>query len=192
MWPFNGKLKYGHIRQVVAKYRLNLYGMHCDGKLELRAHNTSYCLIEVVTKAGLIDSYNYKYQPIGHCLFIVVSIANRLLVCFFFGCNDTFNNISVISWRSVLLVVETGIPGENYRPVASHWQRVNKNIYGWFMVCNATYNNVSVISWRSVLLVEETGIPSENHHPVVTHCQSLSHNVISSTPRHEWCSNSQL
>ena len=26
--------------------------------------------------------------------------------------NATFNNISVISWRSVLLVVETGVPGE--------------------------------------------------------------------------------
>ena len=31
--------------------------------------------------------------------------------------NATFNNISVISWRSVLLVDETG---ENHRPVASH------------------------------------------------------------------------
>jgi hypothetical protein len=28
-----------------------------------------------------------------------------------------FNNISVISWRSVLLVEETGVPGENHRPV---------------------------------------------------------------------------
>jgi hypothetical protein len=28
--------------------------------------------------------------------------------------NATFNNISVISWRSVLLVEETGVPGENY------------------------------------------------------------------------------
>jgi hypothetical protein len=27
--------------------------------------------------------------------------------------NATFNNISVISWRSVLLVEETGVPGEN-------------------------------------------------------------------------------
>jgi hypothetical protein len=27
--------------------------------------------------------------------------------------NTTFNNISVISWRSVLLVEETGGPGEN-------------------------------------------------------------------------------
>ena len=32
--------------------------------------------------------------------------------------NATFNNISVISWRSVLLVEATGIPGENYRSVA--------------------------------------------------------------------------
>ena len=31
-----------------------------------------------------------------------------------------FNNISVISWRSVLLVEETGVPVENHQPVASH------------------------------------------------------------------------
>ena len=30
--------------------------------------------------------------------------------------NATFNNISVISWRSVFLVEETGVPGENHRP----------------------------------------------------------------------------
>ena len=30
----------------------------------------------------------------------------------------TFNNDSVISWRSVLLVEETGVPGENHRHVA--------------------------------------------------------------------------
>jgi hypothetical protein len=27
--------------------------------------------------------------------------------------NDTFNNTSVISWQSVLLVEKTGVPGEN-------------------------------------------------------------------------------
>ena len=32
--------------------------------------------------------------------------------------NTTFNNISVISWQSVLLVEEAGVPGENQRPVA--------------------------------------------------------------------------
>ena len=34
--------------------------------------------------------------------------------------NATFNNISVISWLSVILVEKTAIPGENHRPVASH------------------------------------------------------------------------
>ena len=34
--------------------------------------------------------------------------------------NATFNNISVISWRSVLLVEEIGVSGEHHRPVASH------------------------------------------------------------------------
>jgi hypothetical protein len=34
--------------------------------------------------------------------------------------NATFNNISVISWRSVLLLEETGVPGENHPPTASY------------------------------------------------------------------------
>ena len=34
--------------------------------------------------------------------------------------NVTFNNILVISWWSVLLVEETGVPEENHRPAASH------------------------------------------------------------------------
>ena len=34
--------------------------------------------------------------------------------------NVTFNNISIILWRSVLLVEETGVPGKNSLPVASH------------------------------------------------------------------------
>jgi hypothetical protein len=33
--------------------------------------------------------------------------------------NATFDNISVASWRSVLFVEETGVPGENHRPVAN-------------------------------------------------------------------------
>jgi hypothetical protein len=34
--------------------------------------------------------------------------------------NATFNNISVILWRSVLLGEETGGPGEKHQPAASH------------------------------------------------------------------------
>ena len=45
---------------------------------------------------------------------------------------------------------------------------------------------------RSVLLVEETRVPGENQWPVASQWQTLSHNVVSSTPRHEPGSNSQL
>ena len=61
--------------------------------------------------------------------------------------NATFNNISVILWQSVLLLEETGVPGENHRPVASHWQilapkliemwlekREKKRIFGRFCI----------------------------------------------------------
>jgi hypothetical protein len=40
----------------------------------------------------------------------------------------TFNNISVLSLRSVLLVEETGVPGENHRPATSHWQTLSHNV----------------------------------------------------------------
>ena len=33
--------------------------------------------------------------------------------------NATFNNISVISWRSVLLMEETRVPRENHHPIAN-------------------------------------------------------------------------
>jgi len=42
--------------------------------------------------------------------------------------NATFNNISVISWRSVFILVEkTEIPGENHQPAASRWQTLSQN-----------------------------------------------------------------
>jgi len=48
----------------------------------------------------------FKYGSFCKCLQIV-----RVMVFY-----ATFNNISVLSWRSVLLVEETGVPGENHRP----------------------------------------------------------------------------
>jgi hypothetical protein len=38
------------------------------------------------------------------------------LVLVFMVFNATFNNISAISWRSLLLVEEIGGPGENHAP----------------------------------------------------------------------------
>jgi hypothetical protein len=34
--------------------------------------------------------------------------------------NTAFSNISVISWRSIVLVEETGVPGENHWPVTNY------------------------------------------------------------------------
>jgi len=59
------------------------------------------------------------------------------------------------------------------------------------MVLNTTFNNISVISWCSVLF-KETRVPGESHRPVASHWQNWSYNVVSSTPRHERDSNSQL
>ena len=38
--------------------------------------------------------------------------------------NATFNNISVISWQSALVVEEVGVSWENHRPVASYWENI--------------------------------------------------------------------
>ena len=47
--------------------------------------------------------------------------------------NATFNNILVITWSSVLLLEETGVPGENHQPVVSYaftvihsWRQLEK------------------------------------------------------------------
>ena len=42
--------------------------------------------------------------------------------------NATFNNIAFIGWRSVLLVEETGIPGENNRPATSQGQTLSHSV----------------------------------------------------------------
>ena len=39
--------------------------------------------------------------------------------------NATFSSVSAISWRSVLVVEEAGVPGENHRPWASNWQTLS-------------------------------------------------------------------
>ena len=49
--------------------------------------------------------YNFHYIYLFVCLMVF---------------NATFNNISAISWWSVLLVDETGGPGEIHRVVGSH------------------------------------------------------------------------
>jgi hypothetical protein len=50
------------------------------------------------------------------------------------GLNGTFNNISVILLRSVLFLEETGGPGENDRPGASHGQTLSHNVVHFALI----------------------------------------------------------
>jgi len=50
--------------------------MHYKGKLKLRSHNTSYCFIEVVTKAGLTVSH----------IITVMTLIIHFGHNFFYGC----------------------------------------------------------------------------------------------------------
>jgi hypothetical protein len=57
----------------------------------------------------------------------------------------------------------------------------------YFWAINCPLEVLSVTTF-----VAEIGVPREIHRSVASHWQTLSHNVLSSTPRHEWGSNSQL
>jgi hypothetical protein len=49
------------------------------------------------------------YYTNNHCLKL-----HEILGFGFMVFNATFNNISAISWQSVLLMEETGVPGKNH------------------------------------------------------------------------------
>ena len=59
-----------------------------------------------ISKAEFTDSETSVLSNIFTDITIVLSIVMVF--------NTIFNNISVISWQSVLLVEETGVPGENH------------------------------------------------------------------------------
>ena len=69
----------------------------------------------------------YHWTCLVYILYYISWIFMAVLVAFMV-INVTFNNISVLSWRLVLLVEETGGPGVNHRPVASHWQTLSHNV----------------------------------------------------------------
>jgi hypothetical protein len=69
---------------------------------------------------------SYSYINKSSSLFL----SHPLIFCYFgvMVFTATFNNIAIISWRSVLLVEETGVPGGNHQPVASHWQTLSHTV----------------------------------------------------------------
>jgi hypothetical protein len=99
------------------------------------------CLINILLSAGMSDSlflsFWYRCNIVNFPdlrtlnLFLVKTVIMYtycLFVCLFDGVNATFNNISVILWLSVLLLEETGGPGENHWNVTFHWQTLSHNV----------------------------------------------------------------
>ena len=73
-----------------------------------------------------------------------------------------FNTISVISWWSVLLVEDTGVPGENHRPAASHWQTLSHNVVHLALIEISIHNFIVVIG------TDCTGSCKSNYHMTTT------------------------
>jgi hypothetical protein len=61
--------------------------------------------------------------------------------------NHTFNNMSVISWRSVLSLEETGDPEKNHRPVAIHWQTLSHYVVHLALIEIQTHNISGDMHW---------------------------------------------
>ena len=90
--------------------------------------------------------------------------------CYHMYVHATFNNISVISWQSVLFLEETGVPGENHRPVASHSQTLSHNVV-LSTPCHEQGLNSQFFWWQALiaqLVVNSTTIRSWPRRPLVT------------------------
>jgi hypothetical protein len=78
----------------------------------------------------------YLFYNIWCCLFVCLMVFDV-----------TFKTISVKSWRSVLLVEETGGSEEYHRPVASHWQTLSHNVVHLDLIEIRTHNHSGDRRW---------------------------------------------
>ena len=118
----------------------------------------------------------YMYYIFSGSLNILVDVQNQYLYFYqlmqnggrfwlvgFMVFNATFNNPSLMSWWSVLLVEETGVPGENHRPVASHWQTLSHNV-----VSSTPRLSGLVLTTLMVIGIDCTGRYKSNYHTITT------------------------
>jgi len=104
---------------------------HFICRLEIRSYFYNYHVLSEIQHFHCINrqqkGFNYnvwnvwKYQKSNQKPHYGIRIRVVVLIA-------TFNNISVISERSVLLVEETGVSGQNHRLVARHWHNLSHNV----------------------------------------------------------------
>jgi len=90
--------------------------------------------------------------------------------------NATFNNISVISWRSILLLEESGVPIENHRPTASHWQTLSHNDAS-STPHHERDSNIQLYLWEALICI--CGCKSNYHTITTTTVSILLYSVLS-------------
>ena len=109
---------------------LSVIGTDCIGRyvhVPYDHRHKSPRYVKICCVCLLLRVFNAKYEKrfffVRNCFYVWVWVSVRVMVF-----NATFNNISAISWWLVLLVADTGVPGENHQTVASHWQTVSHNV----------------------------------------------------------------
>ena len=96
----------------------------CKDRDILQTHSTT---LSSRSKGGLFvylfhshkDCMSYWYALREEKLCLISIGISFISLVWIWMLNVTFNNILVISWRSILLVGETRVPGVNHRPVAN-------------------------------------------------------------------------
>jgi len=88
--------------------------------------------------------------------------------------NATFNNISAITWQSVLLVRETGVSVENHQPAASHW-------HTWLHIINVVSSTPTTLV---VIVTNYTDSCKSKYHTITTTTDPLC--VLYSTRNECW------
>ena len=104
------------VYQLLVHGRWSSPGTPASSTTKSGRHDIAEILLKVALKHQISNQIKSQCQSMI-AIYVLTKVC--LFVCLMV-LNSTFNNISVISWRSVLLVEETGIPRENHRPVASH------------------------------------------------------------------------
>jgi hypothetical protein len=100
--------------------------------------------IILIIQYNICNLWFFKNRIMCLCKQVLINLSKWTIHCF--AClmvlYASFSHISAISWRSVLLVEENGVPGENHRPVASHWQTLSHNVVHLVLI-EIRINNIS-------------------------------------------------
>ena len=112
-----------HTCFLYSSFNLNKTGKSEEGWCSYSRGNIYVCLI--------------MFNAIHHVIDVTLLMGIRIRVMVL---SSNFNNISVVSWRSVLLVKETEGPGENPRPVAIYLQTLLHNIVYLALIEIRTHN----------------------------------------------------